>query len=276
MSARFPARLHVLFAPTSHLALVIRRGPSRHVCTIQWNRRTDKFRLGQWLYGRIYERRCDLSPNGEHFIYFAMNGRWDSKVKGAWTAISRAPYLKALSLFPKGDCWHGGGLFLSDREYWLNDGYGHELLEDKAPLTRCTDYPGSNHYGGECPGVYYLRLQRDGWQLKGVEEHGKFDSTTLFEKRVNDHWILRKNARATIDHPDGKGAYFDRHEIVNPRTGEVRSLPDWEWAEVDGGRVVWAERGKLFASRLKASGLTKVSELYDFNDMVFERIQAPY
>jgi hypothetical protein len=28
-----------------------------------------------------------------------MNGRWDSGVKGSWTGISKAPYLRALSLF---------------------------------------------------------------------------------------------------------------------------------------------------------------------------------
>jgi cytochrome bd-type quinol oxidase subunit 2 len=30
--------------------------------------------VGQWLKGRIYERRSDLSPDGKHLIYFAMNG----------------------------------------------------------------------------------------------------------------------------------------------------------------------------------------------------------
>ena len=74
--------------------------------------------------GRIYERRSDLPPDGKHFIYFAMNGRWDSETKGAWTAISRVPYLKATDLFAKGDCWHGGGLFLSGREFWPNNGHG--------------------------------------------------------------------------------------------------------------------------------------------------------
>ncbi len=37
-------------------------------------------------------------------------------------AIERAPWLKALALYPKGDCWYGGGLLLDDNRYWLNDG----------------------------------------------------------------------------------------------------------------------------------------------------------
>ena len=85
----FPARLHVLLASKAKVGLVIRRGPSKSVCTILWDQDHDTFRLGQWMRGRIYERRCDLSPDGTRFIYFAMNGRWQSDTKGSWTAISR-------------------------------------------------------------------------------------------------------------------------------------------------------------------------------------------
>ncbi|HAP39973.1 MAG TPA: hypothetical protein DCQ94_09465, partial [Nitrospira sp.] len=69
----FPPRLHVLLAREAPVGLVIRRGPSRQVCTMRWDRRTDTVTLGQWFNGRIYERRCDLSPDGTHFLYFAMD-----------------------------------------------------------------------------------------------------------------------------------------------------------------------------------------------------------
>src|SRR5215471_5847626 len=98
----FPARLHVLLARDTRLGVVIRRGPSRSVCTLLWNRKTDEFTMGQWLRGRIYERRSDLSPDGKHLIYFAMNGKWTSEAKGSWTAISQAPFLKAVALYAKG------------------------------------------------------------------------------------------------------------------------------------------------------------------------------
>jgi hypothetical protein len=186
-----PARLHVLLARDASAAVVIRREPSRHTAVIGWDRKTDKFTLGQWLNGRIYERRADLSPDGKHLIYFAMNGRWNSRAKGAWTAISRAPYLKAVSLFAKGDCWHGGGRFTSPREYWLNDGYGHQTLDE------------------------------------------------------------------------------DRH---------LQRLPkhDWEWAEQDGRRLVWAEGGALHAGRMGPKGLHGEAVLARFDEMRFERLAAPY
>src|SRR5262245_33339602 len=102
--AHFPARIHVLLASDAPIGLVIRRGPSKYAATLLWDRRHDNFRLDQWLKGYIYERRSDLSPDGKYFIYFAMNGKWHSEAKGAWTAISYVPYLKALAIFPKGDC----------------------------------------------------------------------------------------------------------------------------------------------------------------------------
>ena len=71
MKPKPPARLHVILAREAPLAVVIRRGPAKQVCTVLWNRRTDEFTLGQWLKGRIYEDRCDLSPDGRYFIYFA-------------------------------------------------------------------------------------------------------------------------------------------------------------------------------------------------------------
>jgi hypothetical protein len=79
----FPARLHILIPKDSDTAIVIRRGPSKQTCILSWNMRTDEVRVAQWLKGRIYERRSDVSPDGKYWIYFAMNGRWSSKVKGS-------------------------------------------------------------------------------------------------------------------------------------------------------------------------------------------------
>src|SRR5207249_7986085 len=56
------ARLHVLLARESPVGLVIRHGTAKSVCTLLWNRKTDKFTLGQWMRGRIDTESCDLSP----------------------------------------------------------------------------------------------------------------------------------------------------------------------------------------------------------------------
>lgn len=53
-------------------------------------------------------------------------------------------------------------------------------------------------------------------------------------------------------------------------------FPDWEWADLDGKRLVWTTGGRLHAAHLKKSGLVNEEVLRDFNDMQFTPIAAPY
>ena len=275
----FPARLHVLLARGAPTAVVIRRGPSDRVCTIGWDRKTDTFDLGQWLHGRIYERRSDLSPDGKHLIYFAMNARWDSDTGGSWTAISRAPWLTAVTLLGKGDCWHGGGLFTGNRHYWLNDGAGHRVMRDSTRIRRNREYAPERGFGGECPGVYYPRLIRDGWILQEHNQIGRMESLTVFEKPLRHGWLLRKLAHEQVDAPEGKGCYWDEHVLLHAQRGVSIAQPDWEWAELDGNRLVFASKGCLYAVAppgTDADVLAEPTLLRDFNAMAFEARQAPY
>jgi hypothetical protein len=278
--SHFSARIHVLFARDVPYAVVIRRGPSKHVATIGWNRETDSFVLGQWLKGRIYERRCDLSADGKHLIYFAMNGKWESESKGSWTAISRAPYLKAISFWPKGDCWQGGGLFRGSKHYWIHDWYGSEqpLYELPGELTREPECPFAGGVGAECLGVYFPRLLRDGWQLtrEPCEPPDAASRTWVFDKLVSFGWKLRKHVHATLNHPPGRGCYYDTHELLHEASVQRIDESDWDWAELDRERLVWSDSGKLFAGQFCATGLADVRELYDFNSMGFERRKVPY
>jgi len=275
MSTRFPARLHAVLASQAPVGVVFRRGPAKSVCSVLWDRATDRFTLGQWLRGRIYERRADISPDGKHLIYFAMNGRWhSSETRGSWTAISRVPWLKAETLHGKGDCWQGGGLFLSNSQYWLNGGDCHFPVRDAAQVRWDRNYQPFAHYGGECLSVYYVRLQRDGWKLKRLQKRSEKFST--FEKELPKGWILRKLAHADVVHPPGAGCYWDEHEMVHPKHDRYLPFPEWEWAELDGKTLVWAEKGCLYRAPLYDRSLGPVKVLYDFNEMTFERRIAPY
>jgi hypothetical protein len=269
-------RIHVLFASHAPVGLVIRRGPSKSVATVLWDRSRDEFRLGQWFKGRIYQRRSDLSPDGKYVIYFAMNGKWQSESRGSWTAISQAPYLKAIAFFPKGDCWHGGGLWTGATTYWLNDGCGHHVVRDTSSVQRDRRYQPTPNYGGECQGVYYHRLLRDGWALVDRINVGKWNDKDIFEKPIGLGWIFAKIAHAQIDSPVGKGCYWDEHELVGPRSTPTIACPQWEWADLDGKRIVWGAEGRLHAAQLEEDGLTDEVVLHDFNDMEFEAIEAPY
>jgi hypothetical protein len=104
----------------------------------------------------------------------------------------------------------------------------------------------------------------------------KYEAQDVFEKALDHGWVLRKIAHAELGAPAGKGCYWDEHELVHPASGESVGYRDWEWAEADGKRLVWAARGKLFAGWMKKTSMVNETELYDFNEMRFEAVEAPY
>src|ERR1700761_7760354 len=107
-----PCRVDVLLARAAPVAVLLRRGPTKWVQMLKWHTDHDRFEAGQWFRGHVFSPRCDLSPDGSLFVYFAskFNNRtlFDHEYTYAWTAVSRPPYYTALALWPKGDCWHGG------------------------------------------------------------------------------------------------------------------------------------------------------------------------
>ncbi len=143
-------------------------------------------------------------------------------------------------------------------------------------VSRDVEFQPDTYYGGECTGVYYVRLQRDGWKLKG--RHGaKLHTRTIFEKELLKGWILRKTAHEQVGAPPGKGCYWDEHELENKQSGTKLQFEGWEWAELDGKRIVFAADGKLFRVSLKSqTALGVPKELYDFNHLKFEELKAPY
>ncbi len=111
-----PPRLFVIVARAAPVAVIVRRGPAAWTHLVLWDLRTDALTHGAWFLGRIYEEKCDLSPNGELFVYAAHQGRRAGTIyTHAWTAVSRPPWLHALALWPMGTTYGGGGRFESDR-----------------------------------------------------------------------------------------------------------------------------------------------------------------
>jgi len=203
-------------------------------------------------------------------IYFA------GRATTAWTAISRVPWLKAIVYLEKGDRWQGGGLFTSSSTYWVNGSGCHLPARGESRLAPDLKFEPDGSYGGECPGVYYRRLQRDGWTLKDGLGEGACDRSAIFEKRLPRGWLLRKYAHADIHHPPGAGCYWDEHELEHPQL-QVRLMnPQWEWADLDRGTLVWAEKGRLYRAELLDERLGEARMIFDFNPMKFEAREAPY
>ena len=318
-----PARLHVILAREAPKAVVFRRGPTGRVCTLGWDLETDTFTMGQWLKGRIYEYRSDLSPDGEHLIYFAADfrrpdtiseyaeklredsfgprpedcadyakqireirlahdgeiGRFAASPEASsptWTAVSRAPYLKALDLWFNGSAWNGGGLFLNKTKVWLNTPAPGIAVPYCARagsgLDVTQEFPFDSNFGGECPGVYCHRLARDGWIAKHQSQN-----SIVYEKSLAFGWALQKLFVSGRPGSDGYGCYWERHRIIHPERRLKIDGSGWRWADYDAprNRILYAKNGAVFSLPVAADFGTPVM-VRNFNDMKFEAIKAPY
>ena len=144
-------RIYAILARDGRSAVVFRRGPSRQVLVLRWWLDDDRIEPGQWLKGRIYERRCDLSPDGDLLIYFA--AKWETPMS-TWTAVSRTPYLTALAVWPKGDAWGGGGLFEGATSIGLN----YREIPDQVPPRQPTTINDAGEHVGWDQGAKANRL----------------------------------------------------------------------------------------------------------------------
>jgi hypothetical protein len=141
------------------VATVVRKGPASWARLTSWNTDRDTFTPGAWFRGRIYEQKCDLSPDGELFVYAAFQGnRLRTSYSDSWTAVSRPPWLHALVLWPMGTTYGGGGRFVEKRRLVLR---GVSKVHPDHPLHGIEVVPGKAEY------------QRSSNEVEGAEWSGR-------------------------------------------------------------------------------------------------------
>jgi hypothetical protein len=119
-----PCRLFVIPARDVPVAVVFRRRPTDWYHVLLWHLTTDRFEHGAWMKGRIYESDCDISPDGKLLVTKIHKGsRAFSSYTSAWTAVSRAPWLHALTLWPMATTYGGGGRFHGPRQLVIRMGW---------------------------------------------------------------------------------------------------------------------------------------------------------
>lgn len=285
------ARLFVLIAHEAPVGVIFRRGPSGQVLLIKWDLDRDTFELGQWLKGRVYERRCDLSPDGELLLYFASDQR---RAMSSWTAISRPPYFTALSLWPKCNTFGGGGIFTSrtkvllDRQEWeesqIADGFSIPNWLNVGLLGR---RGGWEDFNPSSP--WSLRLQRDGWKLiqHPAKTKDEFGARMRLELDPPFTWQRAHPIRSgefaiqmSILGIGGQNrpSVVTEHRLVGT-DGSLIQVGDSEWADwAHNGDLLFAQSGRLFRLRYKNGKFGSIEEgelMADFNDLEFRRCEAP-
>lgn len=288
-------RLYVILARDGRSAVVFRRGPSGRVCLVRWGLGSDTFEVGQWLIGRIYERRSDLSPDGDLLVYFAAVHKTPLV---SWTAVSRPPFLTALALWPKGDCWGGGGRFQSRHHLLINHrddklalGNGFRL-PSRVRVERMGDWAGA----GEDNPICHDRMVRDGWACTNP------GAASEYRSQGPAHWVFSTPERYERPQPSRTEAagelklerrlvavgvrdgpwYDERFAVLAPDGASLRDLGRCDWADwQSNGDLLIARDGKLHrlpaaaAAIASADGLAGECQLIDLAPMRFEPREAP-
>jgi hypothetical protein len=84
-------RLFGIVATHSPVVAVLRRGPSDWSQVGRWDPEARTFQPGSWIHSNIYPQRCDLSPDGQRFVYFRLRTRATWSAGPTYIAISRLP-----------------------------------------------------------------------------------------------------------------------------------------------------------------------------------------
>lgn len=277
-----PPRLHIILARATPRAVVIRRGPTDWFRLSLWHTENDTFEHGQWLKGKVFPYRSDLSPDGKLLLYFAskyngMSRRAALGYTDTYTAISKPPYFTALALWPSRiGTWLGGGLFVDNRTVALNgcltaDGDFHpQHRPHKLGFANNLSVP-----PGDMP-MYAQRLNRDGWVL---QPEGAF-KTANWQWGSDWRWGNRlvwnkqhpKQAMHVIMEWD-MDAYS--YALYDQQHDTETLLDNVSWADWDQrGRLVGARDGQIIAMNPEALN-EDVTVLEDFNDQKPDPQPAP-
>jgi len=286
MRASPAPRLSLLQARDADVAVIFRRGPSKWVEVIRWDTHRDVFEHGHWFHGRIYERRCDLSPDGQHLIYFVskFSGRTieDEDYTYAWTAVSRPPWLTALALWPKGNCWWGGGQFLNNRRLLLNHRPDEATPHPnhKPPVALSVE-PNPDARGEDDP-LYSTRLTRDGWIVTQIWDwrpptrwdEGFTTITPEHRDRVHRNGLISIRMERSLS----GYRYRERFEILHAGGAGAPDLTGVDWADWDrAGRLIFLRAGAVWAASVNATRIESPRQLIDLTaDKVSTRESPPH
>jgi hypothetical protein len=275
-------RLYVILARKASLGVIFRRGPTKQVALISWDTDRHEFRLGQWLKGRIYERRCDLAPSGQKLIYFAAKFR---DPHYTWSAVSRPPFLTALLMWPKGDAWGGGGLFADERTIALNhDARTMKLGEDfRLPKTiKVEQFSGGGR--GEDNPIAAARLRRDGWvciSAGGREKESRTGPMWIefldreIWTRTRGDWTIEM-VLVGINEMDGPW-YVTEHRLLDAKRNVALDLGRSDWADWSrSGELLFARQGRLYRVPIdRRTGPGAAEELIDLRSLRFTSVEPP-
>ena len=245
MTGKVPPRIYCIPATGAPIVAVFQRGPTNWSHVGRWDLAQRHYEPGAWLRGRIFPRRCDLSPDGRLLCYFAHKPGATWKHGDAYVALSKLPWLTALHAFGTCGTWTRGYRFTADKDC-------------ENPADAALPFP----FGLRSNGAVQFENERQrGWQ----------EAADSPPRDPADAWDQRRNARMQKRQPGGSlvlgvqslgwaGGEFGVNQAVDglrvayslQADGETRRLDHLQWADWDSegqnseGHLLAATRsGKL-------------------------------
>ena len=223
---------------------------------LDYQKGTETIQIGSLFYGRIYPNRCDISPDGTYFLYFAMGKSQQqyNKKLYCWTGICIPPNITAKMLFAHGDTWGGGGRFIDNKTIFISPGMypdfdrTREDSFDRYQITFNETLPkGESWTSGK------------GWQLAATQINPRYGDKYPIPKywtKANGRITLIKylNYNTFLQSVNGytMGSYdLHSYEIIDNKK-EIRYSLDEEsinclWADFDNyERLIVARGSRLF------------------------------
>lgn len=261
-------RIHLLCARDAPEVVVLARGPAKVWRVFRWQTRRNVLEAGSTFYGRIYELRSDLSPDGRWMVYMGL-GR---KAHHAWTGLCQSPWLKTTFHRDMMSTHCGGGWFPDRGHLHFNVGTTDEENASLARLAGLHRVTGQECVRAGDEMVLYPRLERDGFVRQGEMPKEIRIEPAVYETRVDDDpgW-LRKGPVGGM--PDLRLRYLGYREGYRYRF-DLPDRPDFlgddvTWANFDGdGALVLARQGRIERWTPAAMAAQSSPTIFDLNLVV--------
>lgn len=245
------------------LFLYRRSNMKTYLISFSYERKIDKFTLGSGFYGRIYPNRCDISPDGNDFIYFAMGAslrKYGAKFS-AWTAICKPPEIRAHLFIGQNHTWGGGGLFLNEREIFLNA----DVSASGVPNDKYYNYKIVYDVKNFDYSMYFGR----GWQAL---EKNKYGQGKLWQKECGGVTIERNARDYNVKDFSRRGEYSMFTYIVKDKEGNViDGFEKVNWCDFDNlGRLITAEGSLINIYEDAKSVVNLKAKVFDLEELVIK------
>jgi len=184
------------------MAVVIERWPRKWWRLGLWDLTGGGYDGGAWFRGTLFPQRCDLSPGGRWFCYFAFKNDSNWPAGSTYNALSRPPWLNALAAWQEHGTWSRGFHFVTEPGVW----------EVGAPTV------GEAHVRG----VVGLR-QTAPAQFATERRRGWRESASTPPRDLEDVWDERRDVVMEKPAPGGDGSTA---LTVTGKFEAFRGLPD--------------------------------------------------